>query len=140
MPSREVYLEAKLKKKQQKNKEIQFMIAVFRHAHKGSYLCPEYNAKKRKSGKDNYETKQAKDKGKKRRLEARKASPSNTVCNNCNGVEMKEVRISDGSSVYGTKACKTCGIIWQRDVNAAKNMLTIANSVWPPRHFLSPSP
>ncbi|KAI8984226.1 hypothetical protein BDF20DRAFT_858685, partial [Mycotypha africana] len=26
--------------------------------------------------------------------------------------------------------CKTCGIIWQRDVNAAKNMLTIANSVW----------
>ncbi|KAI8973291.1 hypothetical protein BDF20DRAFT_881561 [Mycotypha africana] len=43
---------------------------------------------------------------------------------------MKEVRISDGSSVYGTKACKTCGIIWQRDVNAAKNMLTIANSVW----------
>ncbi|KAI8970480.1 hypothetical protein BDF20DRAFT_916276 [Mycotypha africana] len=35
------------------------------------------------------------------------------VCNNCNGVEMKEVRISDGSSVYGTKICKTCGIIWQ---------------------------
>ncbi|KAI8987488.1 hypothetical protein BDF20DRAFT_850549 [Mycotypha africana] len=43
---------------------------------------------------------------------------------------MKEVRISDGSSVYGTKACKTCGMIWQRDVNAAKNMLTIANFVW----------
>ncbi|KAI8969088.1 hypothetical protein BDF20DRAFT_893200, partial [Mycotypha africana] len=50
---------------------------------------------------------------------------------------MKEIRISDGSSVYGTKACKTCGIIWQRDVNAAKNMLTIANSVW--KHMTAPT-
>ncbi|KAI8987742.1 hypothetical protein BDF20DRAFT_851980 [Mycotypha africana] len=57
---------------------------------------------------------------------------------------MKKIQIADGSSVYDTKACKTCGVIWQRDVNAAKNMLTIANFILEhngrPRNFLSPSP
>ncbi|KAI8991678.1 hypothetical protein BDF20DRAFT_831694 [Mycotypha africana] len=100
MPSREakVYLEAKLKKKQQENKEKTcFDCGREGHAHKGSYLCPEYNAKKRKSGKDEYETKQAKEKGKKRRLEAKNASPSNTViCKHC------------GLSGHSTKASFAC--------------------------------
>ncbi|KAI8966936.1 hypothetical protein BDF20DRAFT_840597 [Mycotypha africana] len=112
MPSREakVYLEAKLKKKQQENIEIQFMIAVFcllfvyKHVSIAdmkdmpirAHTCVQ-NIMKRKSGKDDYETKQAKDKGKKRRLEAKKASPSNTViCKHC------------GLSCHSTKAFFAC--------------------------------
>ncbi|KAI8970482.1 hypothetical protein BDF20DRAFT_127597, partial [Mycotypha africana] len=41
------------------------------------------------------------------------------VCNGCLAKNMNEVKVADGSSIYGTKACNACGIVWQRDLNAA---------------------
>ncbi|KAG2193015.1 hypothetical protein INT46_009817, partial [Mucor plumbeus] len=31
---------------------------------------------------------------------------------------------------YGVLVCKTCKTLWQRDVNASKNMMSIASSIW----------
>ncbi|KAI8984068.1 hypothetical protein BDF20DRAFT_363565 [Mycotypha africana] len=43
---------------------------------------------------------------------------------------MESVKIGAGSRCYSTKVCKHCHILWQRDINASKNMMTIAASVW----------
>ncbi|KAI9486000.1 MAG: hypothetical protein EXX96DRAFT_625986 [Benjaminiella poitrasii] len=48
----------------------------------------------------------------------------------CKRDDMSKVKISDECTVYGTKDCKTCIVLWQRDVNAPKNMLDIAASIW----------
>jgi transposase len=31
---------------------------------------------------------------------------------------------------YNYLVCKTCKTLWQRDVNASKNMMSIASSIW----------
>jgi hypothetical protein len=31
---------------------------------------------------------------------------------------------------FNVLVCKTCKILWQRDVNASKNMISIASSIW----------
>jgi hypothetical protein len=32
--------------------------------------------------------------------------------------------------INSTLDCKTCGILWQRVINASKNMLDISNTIW----------
>ena len=50
----------------------------------------------------------------------------------CKGEEkMKPPKLSNGVKVNGILECgKPCHLLWQRDVNATKNMLDIANSIW----------
>ncbi|KAI9256392.1 hypothetical protein EDC94DRAFT_616305, partial [Helicostylum pulchrum] len=50
----------------------------------------------------------------------------------CKGEEkMKPPKLSNGMKVNGILECgKPCHLLWQRDVNATKNMLDIANSIW----------
>ncbi|KAI9268591.1 hypothetical protein EDC94DRAFT_646196 [Helicostylum pulchrum] len=57
---------------------------------------------------------------------------TSVTCNMCKGEEkMKPPKLSNGVKVSGILECeKTCHLLWQRDVNATKNMLDIANSTW----------
>lgn len=43
---------------------------------------------------------------------------------------MNNIKFEDGREFFGIQDCKTCGILWDRDVNAAKNMTAIAMSIW----------
>ncbi|KAF7721224.1 hypothetical protein EC973_005086, partial [Apophysomyces ossiformis] len=52
------------------------------------------------------------------------------VCNNCNNKDMKKITTADGISFHGILACKHCGVLWQRDINACKNIFSIALSMW----------
>lgn len=49
------------------------------------------------------------------------------ACNNCQEINLESASHTHGYSVL---VCKTCNTLWQRDVNAAKNMMTIAVSTW----------
>lgn len=43
----------------------------------------------------------------------------------------KPLKLSNGIKINGILECQnTCLLLWQRDVNATKNMLDIANSIW----------
>ncbi len=47
------------------------------------------------------------------------------------GEKMKNLKVSHGITVNGIlEYANPCHLLWQRDVNAAKNMLGIANSIW----------
>lgn len=43
---------------------------------------------------------------------------------------MNNIKFEDGREFFGIQDCKTCGILWDRDVNATKNMAAIAMSIW----------
>jgi ribosomal protein L37AE/L43A len=49
------------------------------------------------------------------------------VCSSCKNSALKVPSIVKG---YGVLQCEKCGIVWNRDTNAAKNMLVIAQSTW----------
>ena len=49
------------------------------------------------------------------------------VCNACNNDPLARMSELKGCSVLVCKACKT---LWQRDINACKNMLSISLSIW----------
>ena len=49
------------------------------------------------------------------------------VCNICYEDSLKKVDSVNGHSVLGCQNCKT---LWQRDINAAKNMLLISSLIW----------
>lgn len=49
------------------------------------------------------------------------------VCNKC---QTESVDIFGGIRGYGVLECKTCFTLWNRDVNASKNMMSISLSVW----------
>jgi len=49
------------------------------------------------------------------------------ICNNCRSTTLESASHIRGQSVL---ECKTCSTLWQRDVNAAKNMLSISMNVW----------
>lgn len=49
------------------------------------------------------------------------------ICNHCKNDILKRVKDIHGAGVLG---CETCNIIWQRGVNAAKNMMDISILVW----------
>lgn len=49
------------------------------------------------------------------------------ICNGCRSDSLTSAGHIRGQSVL---ECTTCNILWQRDVNAAKNMLAIGVEVW----------
>ncbi|ORE06452.1 hypothetical protein BCV72DRAFT_328887 [Rhizopus microsporus var. microsporus] len=49
------------------------------------------------------------------------------VCNACNNDPLARVSGVKGCS---TLVCSTCKTLWQRDINACKNMLSISLSIW----------
>ena len=49
------------------------------------------------------------------------------ICNKCRSESLEAVSHTRGQGVL---ECKTCSTLWQRDVNAAKNMLSIGVDVW----------
>jgi hypothetical protein len=52
------------------------------------------------------------------------------ICNNCQKRELKKWVAADGREFHGILGCKNCHMLWNRDVNAAKNMYWIAESIW----------
>ncbi|KAL1930641.1 hypothetical protein VTP01DRAFT_10803 [Rhizomucor pusillus] len=52
------------------------------------------------------------------------------ICHNCQGRSLKNVSTADGVRHHGLQVCKNCGILWNRDTNACKNMFHIATSIW----------
>lgn len=49
------------------------------------------------------------------------------VCSSCQTRTLEDHGDVKGKSVL---VCKTCNTLWQRDINAAKNMMSISLSVW----------
>ena len=49
------------------------------------------------------------------------------ICSRCYGDSLKKVEGVKGQSVLG---CTNCQTLWQRDINAAKNMSLIASYIW----------
>jgi transposase len=43
---------------------------------------------------------------------------------------LKKVKTPDGITHHGIVVCKNCQILWQRDINAGKNMYDIAEAIW----------
>jgi hypothetical protein len=52
------------------------------------------------------------------------------ICNNCQKRELEKWVAADGREFHGILGCKNCHMLWNRDVNAAKNMYWIAESIW----------
>ena len=48
------------------------------------------------------------------------------ICNICKTDTLYKASHARGFGVV----CKTCKTLWQRDVNACKNMMSIASSIW----------
>ena len=40
------------------------------------------------------------------------------------------MKTPDGITHHGIVVCKNCQILWQRDINAGKNMYDIAEAIW----------
>lgn len=49
------------------------------------------------------------------------------ICCQCDSDSLSGISNVKGHSVL---VCKTCNTLWQRDVNAAKNMMKISLSIW----------
>ncbi|KAG2197190.1 hypothetical protein INT46_003352 [Mucor plumbeus] len=49
------------------------------------------------------------------------------ICNICKTDTLYKASHTRG---FGVLDCKTCKTLWQRDVNASKNMMSIAPSIW----------
>jgi transposase-like protein len=49
------------------------------------------------------------------------------ICNYCKTDSLESVKGIRGSSIL---VCKTCKILWQRDINASKNMMSISLAIW----------
>jgi hypothetical protein len=49
------------------------------------------------------------------------------ICSRCETDSLGDVACIKGHSVL---LCKKCNTLWQRDINAAKNMMAISLSVW----------
>jgi transposase len=43
---------------------------------------------------------------------------------------LEKVKTQDGITHHGIVVCKNCQILWQRDINAGKNMYDIAEAIW----------
>ncbi|PHZ11920.1 uncharacterized protein RHIMIDRAFT_20477 [Rhizopus microsporus ATCC 52813] len=52
---------------------------------------------------------------------------SSKVCNACNNNPLARISGLKGCSIL---VCNTCKTLWQRDVSACKNMLSISLSIW----------
>ncbi|OAD71560.1 hypothetical protein PHYBLDRAFT_147304 [Phycomyces blakesleeanus NRRL 1555(-)] len=53
------------------------------------------------------------------------------TCNNC---QAKNLAPANHTRSYSVQVCRICNTLWQRDVNDAKNMITIAFSTWRGTH------
>jgi transposase len=51
------------------------------------------------------------------------------TCSLCFFDELKLMK-APGFKECGVFTCSSCGKVWQRDVNAARNMMTISKAVW----------
>ena len=49
------------------------------------------------------------------------------ICNICFEDSLKKV---DGVKDHSVLGCQNCKTLWQRDINAAKNMLLISSLIW----------
>ncbi|KAI9470832.1 MAG: hypothetical protein EXX96DRAFT_585884 [Benjaminiella poitrasii] len=49
------------------------------------------------------------------------------ICNDCYIVSLKSL---EGVSRQSILDCKSCSILWQRNVRAPKNMMSISISIW----------
>ncbi|KAL1931547.1 hypothetical protein VTP01DRAFT_9690 [Rhizomucor pusillus] len=52
------------------------------------------------------------------------------VCHSCLARSLRNVTSEDNISHHGILDCQNCGMLWNRDVNASKNMYYIASRVW----------
>ncbi|CEI96835.1 hypothetical protein RMCBS344292_10985 [Rhizopus microsporus] len=52
------------------------------------------------------------------------------VCSSCKKKDLEKVKLENGIEFFGILVCKNCGILWNRDINASKNMAYIAASIW----------
>ncbi|KAG1169154.1 hypothetical protein G6F70_007667 [Rhizopus microsporus] len=55
------------------------------------------------------------------------------TCNSCFNQDLENLKRGEGGDVkkiHQVLKCKSCNIFWNRDAMAAKNMLTIARSIW----------
>ncbi|KAG0165793.1 hypothetical protein DFQ30_007988 [Apophysomyces sp. BC1015] len=52
------------------------------------------------------------------------------ICNKCKARNLRKVVTPDRILHHGIQACKSCGMYWNRDINASKSMLYIAQSIW----------
>ena len=52
------------------------------------------------------------------------------ICHNCHKRSLNELTTADSVKHHGILSCKNCSMLWQRDVNASKNMFRIAVSIW----------
>ncbi|KAL1927275.1 hypothetical protein VTP01DRAFT_3904 [Rhizomucor pusillus] len=52
------------------------------------------------------------------------------VCHSCLARSLRNVTTEDSISHHGVLDCQNCGMLWNRDVNASKNMYYIASRVW----------
>ena len=55
---------------------------------------------------------------------------SSRIFNICKTDTLHKASHTRGFGVLVCKTCKTCKTLWQRDVNASKNMMSIASSIW----------
>jgi hypothetical protein len=52
------------------------------------------------------------------------------VCNSCKNTNLKGKIYSEKRWYRGILDCKSCSILWNRDVCASKNMMDISSSIW----------
>ncbi|KAL1933598.1 hypothetical protein VTP01DRAFT_7688 [Rhizomucor pusillus] len=52
------------------------------------------------------------------------------ICHSCMSKSLKKLKTEDGVTHHGILDCQTCGMLWNRDTNASKNMYFIARKVW----------
>lgn len=52
------------------------------------------------------------------------------VCNSCKTKNLNNIVTADGIRHNGVQECKNCRTLWDRDVNASKNMFYIAKNIW----------
>ncbi|KAL4213950.1 hypothetical protein AB4K20DRAFT_1761418, partial [Rhizopus microsporus] len=51
-------------------------------------------------------------------------------CNNCKQKRLEQKNLSNGKKSHSILDCKICNILWNRNINASKNMLDISLAIW----------
>lgn len=53
------------------------------------------------------------------------------ACSLCKTKKNQEyLKLANGTRFYGILGCKNCSIMWNRDINASKNMPDISSAIW----------